>query len=343
VNDAANEDTGRMQLLALPTPTVLIVDDDDLTLERLRQLVSASGYRVRTTNNGIKALSWLHSSVASIVVTDVNMPALGGLELCRRIRALDRPDYVYLILLTVSDDEKDIVAGFDAGADDYISKHTSVPQFKARLRTANRILALEYTLKKELEKKQAQAMTDELTGVYNRRYFTKRLSGELKRLNGSGPHLSILLVDIDHFKKVNDTHGHAAGDGVLKGITREISGCLRRPTDWCARLGGEEFVVVLEGSDLVEARLCAERIRLSIANASFGAAREAVRVTVSIGVCGSEELVGKDVATPPDLLALADRNLFASKAGGRIRVTWSKSNDTPNAAGAPANLRTIHA
>ncbi len=300
VNDAGSDDTARMQILALPAPpTVLIVDDDELVLERLKQLVSAGGYRVWTTTSGTKALSWLQSSVASIVVTDVNMPAIGGLELCRRIRSLDRPDYVYVILLTVSDDEKDILAGFDAGADDYISKHTSVPHFNARLRTANRILGLEYTLKQELQKKQTLAMTDELTGAYNRRYFTRRLSGRLRRLKGSAVPVSILLIDADHFKRINDTHGHAAGDGVLKGITREIAGCLRRPTDWCARLGGEEFVAVLEGSDLVEARSCAERIRQSIADASFGTAAETIRVTVSIGLGGSEEFPGEESPTPP--------------------------------------------
>jgi diguanylate cyclase (GGDEF)-like protein len=344
LSDPGGADTGRMRLLALPAPpTVLIVDDDDLILERLRQLVSASGYRVRTTTSGIKALSWLDNSVASIVITDVNMPAIGGLELCRRIRSLDRPDYVYLILLTVSDDEKDILAGFDAGADDYISKQTSVPHFRARLRTANRILALEYTLKNELQKKQTMAMTDELTGAYNRRYFTKRLSGALKRLDGSGSPVSLLLVDVDHFKKVNDTHGHATGDVVLKGITREISGCLRRPSDWCARLGGEEFAVVLEGSDLAEARLCAERIRQSVANSSFGEAGDGVRVTVSIGISGSEELIGMDAAAPPDLLALADKNLFASKAAGRNRVTWSTAVDRPEAPSGTVKIRTLHA
>jgi two-component system cell cycle response regulator len=343
-NEAGNADTARMQTLALPAPpTVLIVDDDDLVLERLAQLVSSSGYRVHTTTSGFAALSWLQSSHASIVVTDVNMPAIGGLELCRRIRALNRPDYVYLILLTVSDDEKDILAGFDAGADDYISKQTSVPHFKARLRTANRILALEYTLKNELQKRQVLAMTDELTGVYNRRYFTKRLSAVLKRLNAPGARVSVLLVDVDHFKKVNEGHGHAAGDLVLKGITREMSACLRDPNDWCARLGGEEFVLVLEGSDLAEAGVCAERIRRSIEKAWFGNARKAIRVTVSIGISGSEELAGQNPAAPADLLAIADKNLFVSKSGGRNRVTWSMPVEASTAPVAPASVRTLHA
>jgi two-component system cell cycle response regulator len=340
-NEAGTAETARLQTLALPAPpAVLIVDDDDLVLERLAQLVSSSGYRVHTTTSGFMALSWLQSSHASIVVTDVNMPAIGGLELCRRIRALDRPDYVYLILLTVSDDEKDILAGFDAGADDYISKQTSVPHFKARLRTANRILALEYTLKKELQKCQVLAMTDELTGMYNRRYFTSRLSGALKRLGASGARVSVLLVDVDHFKKVNDSHGHAAGDLVLKGITREISACLRGPNDWCARLGGEEFVVVLEGSDLGEAGICAERMRQSIEKAWFGNARRAIRATVSIGISGLEELAGGSPAAPADLLSIADKNLFQSKSGGRNRVTWSKPVGTPIV---PVNVRALRA
>jgi diguanylate cyclase (GGDEF)-like protein len=314
----------------------LIVDDDELVLERLKDVVSASGSPVLTTTSGLTALTWLEASAASIVVTDLKMPTMEGLELCRRIRALDRRDYVYIILLTVNDEEKDILAGFEAGADDYISKRTSAAQFAARLRTAHRILALEYNLKSALRKKHLLAMTDDLTGVYNRRYFMKRLSAQLRHRRRLGGTVSILLVDVDHFKRVNDVYGHASGDEVLKGLTAEIAHCLRRPTDWCARLGGEEFVVVLENTELGEARVCAERVRRSIASRAFGASGNPVHVTVSIGVSGTEQLADRHAAEPQPLLALADRNLFASKAGGRNRVTWSDPNDAMKEAHADA-------
>ncbi len=339
MNHLMDDDTYRLRTIDVaPSPTVLIVDDDELVLERLEELVSASGSPVLTTTSGLTALTWLEAGAASIVVTDVKMPGIGGLELCRRIRALERRDYVYLILLTVNDEERDILAGFESGADDYISKRTSAAQFGARMRTANRILALEYNLKASLQKKQLQAMTDELTGVYNRRYFLKRLTTKLKNRRGSDGKVSILLVDVDHFKHVNDRYGHAAGDEVLKGLTHEIGLSLRRQTDWCARLGGEEFVVVLEDTELGEACACAERIRRSIADHPFGSTGDPVRVTVSIGVSGVEHLPDEAVAEPLALLALADRNLFASKAAGRNRVTWSNPNDAPGATGAPADM-----
>jgi two-component system cell cycle response regulator len=340
---STDDDTATIRRIDLPVPpTVLIVDDDELVLERLRELVSGSGSPVLTTTSGLKALTWLEASAASIVVTDLTMPGIEGLELCRRVRALDRRDYVYIILLTVNDEEKDILAGFEAGADDYISKRTSAAQFKARMRTANRILALEYNLKSALQKKHLLAMTDELTGVYNRRYFLRRLTVKLKKRRGVGGSLSILLVDIDHFKSVNDRYGHAAGDEVLKGLTQEITRCLRRPTDWCARLGGEEFVVVLEDTELGEAKACAERVRRSIANHPFGAPTDPIRVTVSIGVTGVDHVPDQEITEPLSLLALADRNLFASKGAGRNRVTWSNPNVAPNAADTPADMKGNH-
>jgi diguanylate cyclase (GGDEF)-like protein len=330
----APSDSTVVPRLALPVaPSVLIIDDDELVLERLKDLVAASGYRVRTTMSGLSAIAMLETSSDSIVIADLSMPSLGGLELCRRIRALNRRAYVYIILLTVSDDEKDVLAGLDAGADDYISKRTSAAQFIARLRTANRVLALEYSMLNALKKKHELAMTDELTGVRNRRYFSRRVAEKLKLRNTPGCDISMLLIDIDHFKKVNDTYGHSAGDIVLKGVTRQITGCLRRETDWCARLGGEEFAVVLEGAGPAEARACAERVRLSIGAHSFTIGPDSVRVTVSIGVSGLTDIANRQSASALSLLACADKNLFASKAGGRNRVTWSNPDGTLGTSG----------
>jgi diguanylate cyclase (GGDEF)-like protein len=255
------EDTTQVLKLDLPTaPTVLIVDDDELVLEHLKSLVTAAGYGVRTAGTGVDALSALEHSAASIVVTDLNMPGMNGLDLCRRIREHARPGYVYIILLTVRDQEQDILVGLDAGADDYLSKRTSAAQFTARLRIAKRVLALEYSLKSALDKKHHLAMTDPLTGAYNRRYFTRHLARELKRAQRFGGDVALLMLDIDHFKQVNDTYGHPVGDVVLRKMSRLISRSLSRTTDWCARLGGEEFAVVLEGTNIGEAQICAEKV-----------------------------------------------------------------------------------
>jgi diguanylate cyclase (GGDEF)-like protein len=319
---------------------VLIVDDDELVLERLQELVLANGYRVRTTTSGLHALEMLETSADSIVISDLSMPVIDGLELCRRIRTLDRREYVYIILLTVSDEDQDIVAGLDAGADDYISKRTSAVQFAARLRAANRVLALEYSMLSALAKNHELAMTDELTGVRNRRYFIRHVDEELKRSQATGGNVSILLLDVDHFKKVNDTYGHGAGDIVLKTLTQQITGCLRRATDWCARLGGEEFAVVLEGAGIVEALACAERVRQSIESHSFVVAPHSIRATVSIGVGSLADIAHRQPVNALSLLAFADNHLLASKAAGRNRVSWSNPDGTRGTSGISELSRT---
>jgi diguanylate cyclase (GGDEF)-like protein len=322
----STDDTTQILKLDLPmAPTVLIVDDDELVLGHLTDLVTAAGYGVRTAATGEEALTALENSAASVVVTDLNMPGMNGLDLCRRIRERARPGYVYIILLTVRDQEEDVLVGLDAGADDYLSKRTSAAQFTARLRIAKRVLALEYSLKSALEKKHHLAMTDALTGAYNRRYFTRHLGRELKRAQRFGGDVSLLMLDIDHFKEVNDTYGHLVGDVVLRKMSRLISRSLSRTTDWCARLGGEEFAVVLEGTNLADARLCAEKVRQAIAGTPINTIAGAVRITVSVGVSGLEELADRGTATVLSLQERADINLYASKAGGRNRVTMSDS------------------
>jgi two-component system chemotaxis response regulator CheY len=321
--NAAGDDTTQVAKLELPTPpTVLIVEDDELVLARLSELVVEAGFNVRTAPSGAEALAELQRCPASIVVTDLCMPGMDGLLLCRRIREQVSPGYVYIVLLTVRDEENDILLGLDAGADDYVSKRTSAAQFKARLRIAKRVLALEYSLNIALEKKHYLAMTDPLTGSYNRRYFMRHAGRELKRSQRFGGNLALLLLDIDHFKAVNDTFGHMVGDIVLKKLTRRVASSLSRSTDWCARLGGEEFAVVLEGTNLAEARICAEKLREAIAETAIMTPAGPVPITVSIGVSCLEQS-DRESVTVESLLDHADSNLYASKAAGRNRVTSS--------------------
>lgn len=327
MSDDANEATQPLRLDLPVAPTVLLVDDDPLVLARLRELVAADGYVVHTARNGIEALKSLDSLPASIVVSDLNMPGMNGLDLCRRIRERVSPGYVYVVLLTVRADEEDILAGLDAGADDYLSKRSSAAMFTARLRTAKRILALEYSLKDALAKKRQLAMSDSLTGVYNRRYFIKHLSRELKRVQRFGGDLSLLLLDVDNFKRINDTYGHAAGDLVLRKLTQQLNACLQRETDWCARLGGDEFAVVLEGVRLAKAGVCAENVRRAMLSASIDTPIGAACFTVSIGVAGLEELTNRDSATVQSVLECADAHLYASKARGRNCITSANEID----------------
>jgi diguanylate cyclase (GGDEF)-like protein len=327
MSEDADDDMAQILKLDLPqAPTVLIVDDDDLVLVYLQQIVTAAGYTVHTAGSGKEALKLLESSAAAIVITDLMMPDMSGLELCRRIRDHVLPGYVYIVLLTVRDNEKDILAGLDAGADDYLSKNTSSAQFTARLRTAKRVLSLEYSLKSALEEKHQLAMTDALTGAYNRHYFTRHFSRGVKRAQRFSGEISLLMLDVDHFKQVNDSFGHGVGDIVLKQLTMEIAQCLRRETDWCARIGGEEFALVLDGTTLAEAGRCAEKLRQTIANTPIQTPTGDVHITVSIGISGMEEFHNRNLVTAQSLLEHADINLYASKSRGRNCVTLPASN-----------------
>ncbi len=323
LEDVRDETTENLQLDLPHAPTVLLVDDDHLVLAHLKSVVEADGYPVVIALGGAEALDKLTQFPISIVVTDLNMPEMDGLELCRRIRARPSPNYLYIFLLTVRDDEKDVLAGFEAGADDYLSKRSSAALFTARLRTAKRVLALEYSLRDALEKKRRLVMSDPLTGVYNLRYLIKHVSRELKRSERFGGSMSLLLLDIDRFKDINDKCGHAVGDFVLKKLTKQITQCLQRETDWCARLGGDEFAVVLEGSKISEARLCAEKLRQATELMSVDTPRGSLRITVSIGISSFEGGSKRDRDTVQSLLERADANQYASKARGRNRVSAS--------------------
>jgi len=300
---------------------VLLVDDDNLVLDQLERLVTAAGYEVVTARNGDAALLSMQQEFAPIVIAEIDMPQMDGFALCRAIRRQSYSGYVYVILLSSKDAEGDILTGLDAGADDYVSKRTPTSQLVGRLRTAQRILALEHSLKQALADRERMAMTDVLTGAHNRRYLLQHLSHELdcaQRLQGA---LSVLVFDVDHFSLVNDRHGHAAGDGVLKEVVRRIQQGLQRSCDWFARLGGDEFAVVLPQTDIAGASIVAEKLRRAVAATPIRFNTTKVRITISIGASELGAIAERDSTTAERLLELADQNLYKSKKSGRNRVT----------------------
>ncbi|MEA3110111.1 MAG: two-component system, cell cycle response regulator [Gammaproteobacteria bacterium] len=326
---ATNEDFGvTTQILALtvmPTPKVLLVDDDEIMIERLEFAIVEMGFEVFTATDGAAALALMRQDPMSIVILDRNMPGLDGLELCRSIRQQTWPGYVYVILLTAHDAEEDVLLGLDAGADEYLSKRVSDAELAVRLSAAKRVLSLEHSLKSELAARQRMAMTDALTGAHNRRYFMRYLQGELKRARRHGAELSLLVLDVDYFKLVNDSFGHAAGDKVLQKLVKRIKTFLPRECDWCARLGGEEFAVVFPQIDLAGAVVLAEKLRKSVEELSIRLNSEVRSITISIGVSGLQAMPARETATAEMLLAHADRYLYQSKEGGRNRVTSPNS------------------
>jgi two-component system, cell cycle response regulator len=314
--------------LSATVPRVLLVDDDEIAIERMRDLVSAAGYEVATATSGVAALAELRREFAPIVILDRNMPGMDGLELCRAIRdGAHYPGYVYIMLCTAHDSEEEILAGLNAGADDYVSKRASGTQLIARLATARRIFALEQSLKQVSEERRRMAMTDVLTGVHNRRYFMNHLRRELKRARRFGNQVSLVALDVDHFKHINDRHGHAVGDGVLIEFARRIQESLPRECDWCARLGGEEFVVVLPQTDLAGAAVVAERVRRAVTAVPVRTAAGIVDVTVSAGVSGSSVFSDPNDVTVEQLMRRADDCLYLSKRHGRDRVTVDREGD----------------
>jgi len=317
------------QILALPAmhmPTVLVVDDDELILERLKLLILEAGYEVFTAASGDAALAALQKNFMSIVIVDRNMPGMDGLALCRAIRQRTWAGYVYLMVLTAHDAEEEVLLGLRAGADDYVSKRASEAQLIARLATATRILSLEYSLKIALADRKRMALTDALTGANNRRYFMRYFGAELKRARRFGMELSLLSLDVDHFKKINDSFGHAAGDAVLKQVVETIQKNLPREYDWCARMGGEEFAVVLPQTNVAGAAVVAEKLRKAIEEMPFRIAAGMPPVTVSIGVSGLQAMPARNSTTIEMVLAHADQCMYKSKAAGRNRVTLPKLN-----------------
>jgi diguanylate cyclase (GGDEF)-like protein len=328
--DQMEDDLGpTTQVLRLPLgapPRVLLVDDDALVLATLQDLVAAAGFEVDTALGGASALASLQKNFSPVVIMDLQMPDMDGLALCRTIREGTWPGYVYIVLLTAQDAEDDILAGLDAGADDYMSKKTSTAQLLARLRTGQRILGLEQSLKEALAEKRRLTMTDALTGAPNRRYFQRRLGRELERMRRFGGELCLMALDIDRFKTINDRYGHASGDAVLQEFVRRVDRCLPRNTDWSARMGGEEFVVVLEGTNLSGAEMVAERLREAIAVAPMRTRAGMINVTVSIGVSVLESGTDRRDISVESLMHVADACLYASKEDGRNRVTLPRSH-----------------
>ena len=317
-------------------PRVLVVDDDEIVIERLRDLITAAGFEVATASSGAAALDELKRHFAPIVILDRNMPGMDGLELTRAIRDdPGYPGYVYIMLCTAHDSEDEILTGLKAGADDYLSKRVSGTQLLARLATARRILSLEHSLKQVIEERRRMAMTDSLTGAHNRRYFMNHMRRELKRVRRLGGDLSLLVCDIDHFKHINDRHGHAAGDDVLVEFVRRVQESLPRDYDWCARMGGEEFAIVLPQTPLPGAATVAEKIRHAVAAAPMVTSAGGVEVTVSVGVTGLSVVADPDGATAESLLRRADDCLYTSKNHGRDRVTIDGAPAPVKAGGKP--------
>ncbi|TET84029.1 MAG: diguanylate cyclase [Desulfobacteraceae bacterium] len=299
---------------------ILIAEDDPVSRKLLEKVLIKAGNKVVSVENGQKALELFNDKFFPIVLTDWMMPEMDGLELCRAIRKNTYPGYVFIILLTAKDSKDDIIRGLGAGADDYLTKPFSHAELVARLNTGKRVLELERSLKDANEEIRILSITDPLTGTYNRGYLTERLPQEIKRARRYSRALSIILCDIDHFKKVNDTYGHLVGDRVLKDFAQCIRHSIRQDVDWTARYGGEEFLIVLPETDVNGASVMAERLKSELSQRVTETQGKKISITASFGVAGFGPDTPDEMISPEAMISKADKYLYQAKREGRNRA-----------------------
>lgn len=299
---------------------ILLAEDNPVSRKMLEKMLLKKGFEVTSVENGRQALELFKEKFFPIILSDWLMPEMEGPELCRAIRGLKSKGYVYIVLLTAKDTKDDIISGLEAGADDYLIKPAHHAELIARLKNGLRILELERSLKTANEEIRALSITDPLTGIYNRGYLNERLPQEIKRSIRYQRALSIIMADIDHFKNVNDSYGHLAGDTVLKGFVQCIIASIRDQIDWAARYGGEEFVVVLPETDFKGAKLLAKRLRKAVSQEKHILNGDKIQITASFGVTGFSPATQTGHITAEKLLRQADESLYQAKHEGRDRV-----------------------
>jgi diguanylate cyclase (GGDEF)-like protein len=292
---------------------VLVVDDDPVMLHILSLWLQKAGYPVRLASDGRQALAAIEADCPHFLVTDWEMPNLNGLELCRRVRELGLPHYVYILFLTVRSAQEEIIAGLENGADDFLTKPVECGELLARIRAGSRVLELERRLSR-------MASTDPLTGLTTQRAFYDLLEKEWQRARRFALPLSCVMMDLDFFKRINDIHGHPAGDAALKAVAGLLSdNC--RGSDTVCRYGGEEFCILLPQTGEPEAALWAERIRAHLAALVIRSGDKHIRLTASFGAAQRHD----DTQTSEELVDLADQALLCAKQSGRDRVVRYES------------------
>ncbi|RZB36411.1 MAG: hypothetical protein SRB2_02236 [Desulfobacteraceae bacterium Eth-SRB2] len=299
---------------------ILVAEDDPVARKILEKTLIKEGHEVVSVENGRKAFDLFKQRFFPIILTDWMMPEMDGIELCRAVRNHQASGYVFIIILTSKDSKDDIVTGLNSGADDYVNKPFNPPELKARIKTCMRILELERSLKEANENIRILSITDPLTKSYNRGYITECLPKEINRAIRYERALSLMLCDIDHFKKVNDTYGHQAGDQVLIEVVHSIKDSIRQDLDWTARYGGEEFLIVLPETGPQGACILAERLRNSISKYKFIFQEKAIHITCSFGISGFDSVTSDENISSESLINTADKYLYQCKLEGRNRV-----------------------
>ncbi len=304
--------------------TVLVIEDHPDQRDLLAIVLQREGYRVVTAANGVEALEKLGQEKVHIALSDIMMPKMDGFELINKIRSNPALKHIYLLLITARIQEGDRVRGLDLGADDYITKPFSFSELLARVRVGSRVVQYQQHL-------EYQTQIDSLTGLFNRRAFEKKIVEEFERAKRYDHPLSLLILDIDNFKLINDTYGHHGGDAALVKLSEILREKTRR-SDFPSRYGGEEFVLILPATDEGSALPVANKIHEEVRSCTFGTSAKPFSLTVSIGLSSTSNTAYSDWH---QMFEDADQALFEAKNNGKDRVEISfprnkKTCDNPS-------------
>lgn len=316
---------------------ILIAEDDAVSRRLLEQAVHSWGYSTVCVTDGASALAKLSApNGPRLAILDWEMPGLSGPQVCRILRARTASPYVYLVLLTARTAREHLVTGLASGADDYVLKPFDPIELQLRVRTGQRIVELQHELLAARQELERRANHDALTGAANRGAVLSKVESEASRSARQGTHYCLILFDLDFFKRINDSHGHRAGDIVLKEAVRRAQIELR-PYDVLGRYGGEEFMVLLPGCELRAGAVVAERLRKCFAESPFQVDKVAIEVTASFGVvCSSQPHSSLEM-----LVDAADSALYRAKANGRNRIELAKPSSSRPPGSTRVSLRAM--
>lgn len=313
-----------MKNVTVRNSKILVVDDLPINIKLQRTYLSAVGYEVIDARDGLEALEKVRTENPDLILLDVMMPRLNGFQVCQKLRNGHNAHFIPIIMVTALNEAEDKLRGIEAGADDFICKPFNKLELLARVKSLLRIKQLHDKLEekvKELEEAHGQlrqlAITDGLTGLYNFRYFKEQLTQELNRARRHKLRVSVVINDIDYFKHYNDTHGHPAGNVVLKTIANLLRSNIRN-IDIAARYGGEEFSLILVESDKKAAGIVAHKIKKLVEDYPFSyqETQPNGKLTISMGVATFPD----DGFYPDELVKVADKRLYKAKQNGRNLV-----------------------
>ena len=332
VGNTETTGTIAVMLRVMPPPKALVICRDQRLREQIERRITADMLDMEAAGHEQEALQLIAAEFRHVIVTD-------SLDLVRKLRERDEPRAPYIIYLAERDGAKERESGLAAGADECVGRRVSELELDSRLALARRVAELENVVRITLAENRKLSATDDLTRVASRRFFGKHFPREIERASRYGRPLSLILCDIDYFKQINDTLGHSGGDEILRQLGPRLQQNLRRGIDWIARIGGEEFAIVLPETPYEAALDIARKLRRCVANEAFKVESEkkSIAVTASFGLCGLDRVPSGEGDLADRILKIADAALYRSKHSGRNRLTATMYGGPSASAGGGAS------